>query len=81
MPLTECKALLQQKTNSIYRLIFDPEAYFSDCYGINHDIGAKPWEVILKTLSDHTKYARALPLHHHKMRQKPKWNTPTLPII
>ena len=43
---------------------FDPEAYFSDCYGIIHGVEAKPQEIQLKINSDQANYVRALPLHH-----------------
>ena len=43
---------------------FDPEAYFSDCYGIIHGVDAKPQEIQLKITSDQANYVRALPLHH-----------------
>jgi hypothetical protein len=43
---------------------FDPEAYFSDCYGIIHGVDAKPQEIQLKITSDQANYLRDLPLHH-----------------
>ena len=46
---------------------FNPEAYFSDCYGIIHDEGSKPLEIILKISSVQANYTRALPLHHSQL--------------
>ena len=43
---------------------FDPESYFNDCYGIIHDTGVDPVEVIIKVSGRQTNYLRALPLHH-----------------
>lgn len=43
---------------------FDPESYFNDCYGIIHDTGVEPVEVIIKVTESQTNYLRALPLHH-----------------
>lgn len=42
---------------------FDPESYFNDCYGIIHDTGVEPVEVIIKVTERQTNYLRALPLH------------------
>jgi len=46
---------------------FDPEGYFSDCYGIIHDEGSKPQEILLKISSGQANYLRALPLHHSQL--------------
>jgi predicted DNA-binding transcriptional regulator YafY len=42
---------------------FDPENYFNDCYGIIHDTGVEPQEVIIKVSERQSNYLRALPLH------------------
>jgi len=46
---------------------FDPEGYFNDCYGIIHDEGSKPQEILLKISSGQANYLRALPLHHSQL--------------
>ena len=43
---------------------FNPESYFNDCYGIIHDTGVEPVEVIIKVTERQSNYLRALPLHH-----------------
>ena len=42
---------------------FDPASYFDECYGITHDTGVDPVEVIVKVADRQSKYLRALPLH------------------
>jgi len=44
---------------------FDPETFFTDCYGvIIQDKDKKPQEIKLKISSGQANYLRALPLHH-----------------
>jgi hypothetical protein len=46
---------------------FDPELYFKDSYGIIHDTGVEPVEIILKVTKWQSNYLRALPLHHSQI--------------
>jgi hypothetical protein len=46
---------------------FEPEAYFANCYGIDH--GDNPERVVLKMSAYQAKFARALPLHHSQKEE------------
>lgn len=47
---------------------FEPEDYFTHCYGIDHQ--DNPLRVVLKASAYQTKFLRALPLHHTHVEEK-----------
>jgi len=53
---------------------FDPEGYFNECYGVIHDTGVEPVEVIIKVTKRQSNYLRALPLHHSQKELETKEN-------
>ncbi len=43
---------------------FDPQAYFSNYFGIVADDNVKPTKIILRADNKHKHYLKSLPLHH-----------------
>jgi len=62
--------LIQTKTKFKMPADFDPEAYFTDCYGIIHDSEEKAQLVKLKVQAWQANYLRALPLHHSQKEEE-----------
>lgn len=49
---------------------FDPQFYFSDCYGVIHDTVETVQNICIKVKSRHANYLRALPLHHSQKEEE-----------